>query len=117
MVVLAGGLGGLWFRVRDLWLRWVAVRRDIVVPSLLADVRQVEEEAGAAFEARAEAMAADASDDTTANAAASNKEHDAVGDTALPDDEPTAPTSTPRKKVVKKVKKKAPAATAPGGDS
>lgn len=33
------GLGGLAYRARDAWLRRVAVRRGIVVPSLLADVR------------------------------------------------------------------------------
>jgi branched-chain amino acid transport system permease protein len=40
LMVLPGGLGGLVFRVRDLWLRSVARRHGIVVPSLLADVRQ-----------------------------------------------------------------------------
>jgi branched-chain amino acid transport system permease protein len=40
LMVLPGGLGGLVFRVRDLWLRSVARRHGIIVPSLLADVRQ-----------------------------------------------------------------------------
>ena len=39
LLVLPGGLGGLIYRVRDLWLRSVAQRNDVVVPSLLADVR------------------------------------------------------------------------------
>jgi branched-chain amino acid transport system permease protein len=57
LLVLPGGLGAWIYRGRDLWLRWVARRRQIVVPSLLADVRELEESAGEAFEARAEAMA------------------------------------------------------------
>jgi branched-chain amino acid transport system permease protein len=57
LLLVPGGLGGAFFRGRDLWLRWVAQRRGIVVPSLLADVRQLEESAGEAFEKRAEAMA------------------------------------------------------------
>jgi hypothetical protein len=57
LLVLPGGLGAWIYRGRDLWLRWVARRRQIVVPSLLADVRELEESAGEAFGARAEAMA------------------------------------------------------------
>ena len=41
--ILPGGLGAALVRVRDGYLRWVAERRDIVVPSLLAD-RRVETE-------------------------------------------------------------------------
>ena len=37
LLVLPGGLGDLVYRLRDGALRWVAKRRDIVVPSLLAD--------------------------------------------------------------------------------
>ncbi len=40
LMVLPGGLGGLVFRLRDHWLRSVARRNGIIVPSLLADVRQ-----------------------------------------------------------------------------
>lgn len=40
LMVFPGGLAGLLYRLRDLWLRSVARRRGIVVPSLLADVRQ-----------------------------------------------------------------------------
>lgn len=57
LLLLPGGLAGVVFRIRDLWLRWVAERRGIVVPSLLADTRQAEAAAEEAFEARAEAMA------------------------------------------------------------
>ena len=32
-----GGLGAVWFRFRDRYLRWVAARRRILVPSLVAD--------------------------------------------------------------------------------
>ena len=42
LLVLPGGLGSVLFRVRDEFLRWVARRRGLVVPSLLAD-RRVEE--------------------------------------------------------------------------
>ena len=42
LLVLPGGLGSVLFRVRDEYLRWVARRRGLVVPSLLAD-RRVEE--------------------------------------------------------------------------
>jgi branched-chain amino acid transport system permease protein len=38
LLVVPSGIGGLFFWVRDQWLRWVATRRGIVVPSLLADV-------------------------------------------------------------------------------
>ena len=37
LLVLPSGLGGLWFRVRDAALRWVAERRGLLVPSLVAD--------------------------------------------------------------------------------
>ena len=44
LMVLRGGLGGLVFQVRDVWLRSVARRNGIVVPSLLADVRTEDQE-------------------------------------------------------------------------
>lgn len=40
LMVLRGGLGGLVFDLRDRWLRSVARRNGIVVPSLLADAKQ-----------------------------------------------------------------------------
>lgn len=49
LLVLPGGVGGALFRGRDLYLRWVARRRDLVVPSLLADVAEPEIGAGRAF--------------------------------------------------------------------
>jgi branched-chain amino acid transport system permease protein len=39
LMVLPEGLGGLIYRLRDMALRWVADRRNLVVPSLTADVR------------------------------------------------------------------------------
>ena len=39
LLVLPGGLGGALADLRDVVLRWIARRRGIVVPSLLADVR------------------------------------------------------------------------------
>ena len=55
LLLVPGGLGGAVFRVRDLVLRWVARRRGLVVPSLVADVRVLEAEAEEAFEERATA--------------------------------------------------------------
>jgi branched-chain amino acid transport system permease protein len=43
LLALPGGLGRVLFNVRDAYLRRVASRRGLVVPSLLADVRVVEE--------------------------------------------------------------------------
>ncbi|MGZ4730018.1 MAG: branched-chain amino acid ABC transporter permease, partial [Acidimicrobiales bacterium] len=40
LLIIPGGLGDLVYRVRDSWLRWVAQRHDIIVPSLLADIAQ-----------------------------------------------------------------------------
>ena len=57
LLLLPGGLGGAVFRARDLWLRWVARRRGIVVPSLVADVRRLEDSAEQAFETQASSMA------------------------------------------------------------
>jgi branched-chain amino acid transport system permease protein len=43
LMFLPGGLGELVFRCRDHTLRWIATRRGLIVPSLLADASQVEE--------------------------------------------------------------------------
>jgi len=40
LLIIPGGLGDLVYRLRDNWLRWIARRQDIIVPSLLADVAQ-----------------------------------------------------------------------------
>jgi hypothetical protein len=40
LLVLPGGLGSGMYRLRDEILRYIAKRRGIVVPSLLADIRQ-----------------------------------------------------------------------------
>jgi branched-chain amino acid transport system permease protein len=42
LLIMPFGLGGLLFRVRDLWLRSVAQRRGIVVPSMVADIGEPE---------------------------------------------------------------------------
>jgi branched-chain amino acid transport system permease protein len=42
LLIMPFGLGGLLFRVRDLWLRSVAKRRDIIVPSMVADIGESE---------------------------------------------------------------------------
>ncbi len=47
LLVIPSGIGGLMFQARDMALRWVAKRRGLIVPSLLADVKPTEaEEAG-----------------------------------------------------------------------
>jgi len=38
LLVLPGGIGGLWFQIRDAALRQIAHRRGLLVPSLVADV-------------------------------------------------------------------------------
>ncbi|MGH2759781.1 MAG: ATP-binding cassette domain-containing protein, partial [Actinomycetota bacterium] len=43
LLVFPAGFGGIIYDIRDSLLRWVARRRDIVVPSLLADVRVLED--------------------------------------------------------------------------
>lgn len=82
LLLLPGGLSGALFRGRDLLLRNVAVRRGILVPSLLADTRELEETAEEAFEKRAEAMAA-----------AEEAEAVAVVEDVQPDDDPAGPVS------------------------
>jgi branched-chain amino acid transport system permease protein len=81
LLLLPGGLSGAVFRGRDLLLRNLAVRRQIVVPSLLADTRELEETAEEAFEKRAEAMAAAEESEAAEAAAALAAEQDepAVG--------------------------------------
>lgn len=39
LLVIPGGLGSVVYRLRDLWLRWIAQRRGIEVPSMVADRR------------------------------------------------------------------------------
>ncbi len=51
LMVLPGGLGGLAYDLRDDALRWLARRRGVVVPSLLADLRV--DEHGQPFDAAA----------------------------------------------------------------
>jgi ABC-type branched-subunit amino acid transport system ATPase component/branched-subunit amino acid ABC-type transport system permease component len=53
LMLFPAGFGGLVYDVRDALLRRVARRRDIVVPSLLADVRVLEEDNGRTEPARA----------------------------------------------------------------
>jgi branched-chain amino acid transport system permease protein len=40
LMIIPGGIGDVIFRVRDAGLRWIASRRGLIVPSLLADTRQ-----------------------------------------------------------------------------
>ena len=40
LMVIPGGIGDVVYRVRDAGLRWVAHRRGLIVPSLVADVRR-----------------------------------------------------------------------------
>ena len=40
LMIIPGGIGDVVFRVRDAGLRWIANRKGLIVPSLVADVRQ-----------------------------------------------------------------------------
>lgn len=40
LMIIPGGIGDVLFRVRDAGLRWIANRRGLIVPSLVADARQ-----------------------------------------------------------------------------
>jgi len=42
LLVIPGGLGSVLYKLRDVWLRWVAERNEILVPSMIAD-RRVEQ--------------------------------------------------------------------------
>ena len=55
LMFIPGGFAQLIYQVRDNYLRWVANRRGILVPSLLAD-RRVEEEVSAVEEAEKRAV-------------------------------------------------------------
>jgi hypothetical protein len=43
LMLMPGGITQVMYMARDGVLRWIADRRGIVVPSLLADIREVEE--------------------------------------------------------------------------
>jgi branched-chain amino acid transport system permease protein len=64
LMIIPGGVGDLVYRGRDAALRWVAERRGIIVPSLVADRRQPEVVSGA--DAAAELLAVQAADDIVA---------------------------------------------------
>ena len=51
LLVVPGGLSEIMYRVRDRFLRWVAARHDIHVPSLVADSRQEDLEAAVVTDA------------------------------------------------------------------
>lgn len=40
LMIIPGGIGDIVYRIRDAGLRWFASRRGLIVPSLVADVRQ-----------------------------------------------------------------------------
>ena len=61
LLFLPDGLGGLLYRARDAYLRRVARRRDILVPSLLADKRQMNEEAPVVIDAALSSLTGEAS--------------------------------------------------------
>ncbi len=65
LMIIPGGIGDLIYRGRDAALRWVAGRRGIIVPSLVADTRHPAEEISGA-EAAAEVEAIIAADDIVA---------------------------------------------------
>jgi branched-chain amino acid transport system permease protein len=47
LMIIPGGIGQVVFRVRDAGLRWIANRRGLIVPSLVADIRQPDAPAAA----------------------------------------------------------------------
>lgn len=66
LLLMPDGIGGALFALRDSFLRAVARRRGIIVPSLLADVAVSEAALEEAFEASVEQMAAGERDDSGA---------------------------------------------------
>lgn len=69
LMIVPGGLSDIAYRVRDGWLRWVATRRGIIVPSLLADSAarpRPDEEAATAAAAAAAATASEVAEDRSA---------------------------------------------------
>ncbi len=64
LMIIPGGIGDVLYRGRDAALRWVAERRGIVVPSLVADSRPPDRVSGT--EAAAELEAVQAADDLVA---------------------------------------------------
>ena len=69
--IIPGGLADIAYRVRDAGLRWTAKRRGIVVPSLVADLRQDPEPVESA-EAAVESTVAAVEGSTAAGAPSSN---------------------------------------------
>ncbi len=51
LMIIPGGIGDLVYRGRDAVLRWVAHRRDLIVPSLVADIRRPDIEHAASDDA------------------------------------------------------------------
>jgi branched-chain amino acid transport system permease protein len=64
LMIIPGGVGDLVYKGRDAALRWVADRRGIIVPSLVADSRRPDEVSGP--EAASELLAVQAADDIVA---------------------------------------------------
>jgi branched-chain amino acid transport system permease protein len=65
LMFLPEGLGGLLYRARDAYLRWVARRRDVLVPSLVADVRVDEDESRVALALALDGLVAPAEETET----------------------------------------------------
>ena len=57
LLVIPGGLGSVAYKVRDVWLRWVAGRNDVLVPSMIADKRVQQEPPPQALDPDAEPVA------------------------------------------------------------
>lgn len=72
LMVLPGGLGGGLYQLRDGYLRWVATRRKILVPSLVADARSIDAITSSGRERGLEVLRAMA-DDLDARRAAEKK--------------------------------------------
>jgi branched-chain amino acid transport system permease protein len=83
LLILPGGFSGLLFQLRDLWLRSVARRFGIVVPSLLADVAVDERTVVTHAEEQVEVH--DAVGDRPVSADATTGDPDVSGDAAVGD--------------------------------
>ena len=91
LLFLPGGLGGLMYDIRDNILRKIARSKGIVVPSLLADTRKIDELEGDEAEVAAALAAAQDSALTAAAVAVDEAEHHVENDDDDDDDSGFAP--------------------------
>jgi hypothetical protein len=93
--VIPGGLGDVVYRVRDAGLRYIANRRGLVVPSLIADVRQDDEVLEAAEHSVEQREATIAATAATAPEPAASVNGDQPSEPAVPSEPPGVPAASP----------------------